>query len=114
VRVRLEDQPQTVEPLNNAVVRSLVSADADGSDISVTWVRLAGRHRRLRTDRSTRVYHVLHGRATFQLGAEPPFEIETGDTVVVPRGVAYDFAGEMTYLVMNGPAFTEGDDVYEE
>jgi mannose-6-phosphate isomerase-like protein (cupin superfamily) len=114
VHIRLEDQPQKAEPLNDAVVRPLVSADAHGPDISATWVRLGGRHRRLRTDHSTRVYHVLDGRATFQVGEEPPFEIETGDTVVVPRGAPYEFAGEMTYLVMNGPAFVEGDDVYEE
>jgi hypothetical protein len=33
--------------------------------------------------------------------------------VVVPRGVAYALAGDLTYLVVNGPAFRAGDDVYE-
>lgn len=114
VLIRLEDQPETLEPPNNVAVRRLVSADTHGLDISVTWVRLAGRHRRLRTTRSTRVYHVLDGRATFQLAEDPPFEVETGDTVVVLRGTPYEFGGEMTYLVMNAPAFVEGDDVYEQ
>ena len=33
--------------------------------------------------------------------------------VVVPRGTPYEFRGEITYLVVNGPAFVEGDDVYD-
>lgn len=106
--------PVQTDPRDHVAIRKLVSAAAHGPDISVTWVELSGRHRRLRTDRSTRVYYVLDGSASFQLGDEPAFGIEAGDTVVVPRGVPYEFSGEMTYLVMNGPAFVDGDDVYDE
>jgi hypothetical protein len=31
----------------------------------------------------------------------------------VPRGTAYELGGELTYLVVNGPGFVSGDDVYE-
>ena len=112
VLIRLHEVPETLEPENHVVARPLVSADAHGPDISVTWIRLTGRHRRLRTDGSTRVYHVLDGSATFQIGDAPAQTVEAGDTLVVPRGTPYEFDGEMTYLVMNGPAFRDGDDVY--
>jgi mannose-6-phosphate isomerase-like protein (cupin superfamily) len=112
VRIRLDEVPEVSEPENNVVARPLVSGAAHGPDLSVTWIRLTGRHRRLRTDRSTRVYHVLEGSATFRLGDADEVAIGAGDTLVVPRATPYEFAGEMTYLVINGPAFVDGDDLY--
>lgn len=112
MRIRLDEVSETLEPENNLVARPLVSGTDHGSDLSVTWIRLRGRHRRLRTDRSTRVYYVLAGSASFRLGDGKDLAVEAGDTIVIPRGTPYEFAGEMTYLVMNGPAFVDGDDVY--
>jgi mannose-6-phosphate isomerase-like protein (cupin superfamily) len=112
VRIRLDEVPEVSEPENNLAARPLVSGAQHGPDISVTWIRLRGRHRRLRTDRSTRVYYVLEGSASFRLGDGEKLTVEAGDTIVVPRGTPYEFVGDMTYLVMNGPAFVEGDDVY--
>jgi mannose-6-phosphate isomerase-like protein (cupin superfamily) len=109
VRISPDDVPEVAAPEDAVVMRALVR----GGDVSVTWVRLEGRHRRLRTDRSTRVYYVLEGAATFVLGDDPPFELGKDDTVVVPRGTPYEFQGEMTYLVLNAPAYVEGDDVYD-
>ena len=114
MRIRREAVGVQIEPLDNVLIHQLVAAAAHGPDISVTWIELSGRHRRLRTKRSTRVYYVLDGTASFQVGEEPAFEVEPGDTVVVPQGVPYEFSGGMTYLVMNGPAFVDGDDIYEE
>ena len=111
--VRRDDAPEIVDELDALVMRKLVRAD-HGPDISVTWVRLSGRHRRLLTRRSTRLYYVLDGSATFVVGDEPQFEARRGDVVVVARGTPYEFWGEVTYLVVNGPAFVEGDDVYEQ
>jgi mannose-6-phosphate isomerase-like protein (cupin superfamily) len=110
MRISPRDVAEISAPQDMLVMRALVR----GGDVSVTWVRLDGRHRRLRTDRSTRVYYVLDGSATFVLGDDLPFEIAKDDAVVVPCGVPYEFWGEMTYLVINGPAFVDGDDVYEE
>lgn len=112
MRIRPDEVPEVSEPENHLTARPLVSAAAHGPDISVTWVRLRGRHRRLRTDRSTRVYYVLEGSASFRLGDGEPFAVAAGDTIVVPRATPYDFAGDVDYLVMNGPAFADGDDVY--
>jgi mannose-6-phosphate isomerase-like protein (cupin superfamily) len=111
VLIRREDTTEVSAPLDSVVMRRLVTA-AHGAETSVTWVRLAGPHRRLRTDRSVRVYYVIEGSADFVLGEEPAVEARAGDVVVVPRGVPYEFEGHMTYLVINAPAFVDGDDVY--
>ena len=110
--IRREDADEIAAPRDAVVMRTIVTP-AHEAGMSVTWVQLAGRHRRLRTDRSARVYYLLDGSATFILGDEPEFEARQGDVVVVPRGVPYEFHGEMTYLVINAPAFVEGDDVYD-
>lgn len=110
--IRRDDQPEIDAPEDAVVMRKLVTA-AHHAGVSVTWVRLAGRHRRLRTGRSARVYYVLDGNATFVLGDGPELVAGSGDVVVVPRGVPYEFWGEMTYLVVNAPAFVDGDDVYD-
>jgi mannose-6-phosphate isomerase-like protein (cupin superfamily) len=111
--VHLADVPEIEEPSNDLVLRRLVDAESGEGNISVTWVRLAGRHRRLRTDRSTRLYYVVEGEGWFVLGDEPAVAVRMGDSVVVPRGTSYELGGELTYLVVNGPGFVSGDDVYE-
>jgi mannose-6-phosphate isomerase-like protein (cupin superfamily) len=112
--IRPEDVERVVEPENAVVMRALVPTNATEGDLSVTWIELAGRHRRLKTLRSTRVYYVLDGEAEFVVGDGDPFVAGKGDAVVVPRGTPYAFEGEMTYLVINGPGFVHGDDLYEE
>jgi mannose-6-phosphate isomerase-like protein (cupin superfamily) len=111
--IRADDVALLVEPENAVVMRALVPSTATGGDLSLTWVELAGRHRRLRTSRSTRLYYVLDGTAQFVLGDGEPFVVRSGDVVVVPRGTPYEFEGEMAYLVVNGPGFVDGDDEYE-
>ncbi len=100
------------EPSNDLNLRALVTAPEFGPDVSVTWVQLAGHHRRLRTDRSTRVYAVLAGSVEVQIGDDAPVTVGAGEVVVVPRGHPYELDGVCTYLVINSPAFVDGDDVY--
>ncbi len=106
-------QPSVSEPENGLEMRALVRS-ADTPDISVTRVVLAGRHRPLRTDRSTRVYYLLEGSCHFSVGEAEPFGAHGGDAVVIPRGVEYSLEGHVTYLVLNSPAYVEGDDVYRD
>jgi mannose-6-phosphate isomerase-like protein (cupin superfamily) len=102
------------EPENHLRQSALVTASEHGPDVSVTWVHIAGRHRRLRTRRSTRVYVLLSGELTVQVGDEPPATIAAGGAAVVPRGTPYEVAGTATYLVINAPAFVAGDDEYDD
>lgn len=110
--VRPADRAMVAEPANALYLRALVTAAEHGPHVSVTWVQLAGRHRRLRTARSTRVYTVLAGAIRFQVGDQPAEHLCAGDLVIVPRGTAYELAGTGTYLVINAPAFMAGDDEY--
>lgn len=108
---RFHDAALIAEPDNDLQLRSLLSV-ADGAvDLSITWVRIDGRHQRLRTDASTRIYVVIEGRGTVTVGAEP-VTVDTGDVVVIPPGRPYHLEGDMTYLVLNQPGFREGDDLY--
>lgn len=100
------------EPDNDLYLQLLVTRAEFGPDVSVSWVQIAGRHRRLRTAASTRVYIVMTGAITIQLGAEDPVPARAGELVVVPRGTPYELSGTATYLVVNAPAFTDGDDEY--
>lgn len=112
--VRPADVPQMVEPGNHLLLRALVTAAHHGGDVSVTEVRLAGHHRRLHTDRSTRVYAVLDGSLRLQAGDDPVETLTSGDIAVIERGRGYELDGTAVYLVVNAPAFIEGDDVYED
>ncbi len=109
---RLRDTAAVAEPANDLHLRTLLTAALPGPDVSVTWVQLAGRHRRLLTRRSTRVYAVTDGSIALQVGADPAVDLGPGDVAVVPRGAPYELDGVGTYLVINTPAFVEGDDVY--
>jgi mannose-6-phosphate isomerase-like protein (cupin superfamily) len=110
--VRVADVAATSEPDNELLLRALVSATDTDGDVSVTWVQLAGRHRRLRTARSTRIYLVLAGAVTMSLGGDEPRLLEAGQLLVVSAGTPYELSGIGTYLVINAPAFQPGDDEY--
>jgi hypothetical protein len=38
--------------------------------------------------------------------------VAAGEVATIPRGVAYALQGTATYLVVNAPAFVDGDDEY--
>jgi mannose-6-phosphate isomerase-like protein (cupin superfamily) len=110
--IRLGDANTVAEPANALQLRTLVTAEEFGPDVSVTWVQIAGRHRRLRSERSIRVYAVLSGVLTFQVGDEEPMRVSSGELIVIPRAAPYELAGTGSYLVVNAPAFVDGDDGY--
>lgn len=112
--IRAQEQPEIAAPADDLVMRPLVRAEHADGQVSMTHVRLSGVHRPLRSLRSTRVYYVLDGSATFSVGDGEPFVAGDGDAVVIPCGERYTFAGELAYLVVNGPAFVEGDDLYDD
>ena len=102
------------EPSNAAVVRPLARAAAGSSSVSVTWVSVDGRHRELSSSRSARLYYVLSGSLSFGLDGRGPIAVAEGELLVVPKGCPYYLEGCGTYLVLNTPAFEDGDDVYTD
>jgi mannose-6-phosphate isomerase-like protein (cupin superfamily) len=112
--LRGSDIETEAEPENAILFKRMVRRDLHGPDLSLTWVRLEGRHLRLVCHESERVYYILEGSAAFALGEDAAQTVDAGDVVVIPRGTPYGFEGRITYLVMNGPAFRPGSDVYLE
>ena len=112
--IRPGDLALEAEPENKLTYRRIVRRDRHGEGLSVTWIALRGRHRRLVCRESDRVYYILSGSAFFTLGDASPQMASAGDSVFIPRGTAYGFEGNIDYLVMNGPAFRPGSDEYLE
>lgn len=110
--VRLNAIPVVSEQSNDLVMRQLVSRVVDGPEISITWVDIAGKHMPLKTDSSTRVYYVLEGEFVFHCEELEPMLASAGDVVIIYKSSWYSFEGKGKYLVINGPAFQEGDDNY--
>ena len=103
----IPEEPQDGRPL---VLKRLLTA-ADTPSLSATWVRIDGHHDRVVNAGCDRAYYVIEGSGRFQVGDGAPFEPVTGgDFVYVARGTPYEFEGAMTYLVVNGPAFSPGSD----
>lgn len=111
--VRFADQTPIVEDGHPLVMYRLVDRVRHIDGLSVTWVQLWGEHSRMRTPASERVYVVVAGGGTFQVGDDAAETVGPGDVVLVPRDVAYQFEGNFTYLVLNAPAFADGDDIIE-
>lgn len=112
--IRPNELALEAEPENRLTYRRIVRRDRHGAGLSLTWIALRGRHRRLVCRESDRVYYILSGSASFVLGDAPAQQANAGDSVFIPRGTAYGFEGDIDYLVMNGPAFRPGSDEYLE
>jgi mannose-6-phosphate isomerase-like protein (cupin superfamily) len=104
---RIEAEAQGSRPL---LLKRIVKAEQHGAKLSLTWVRIWGHHDRVVNQESDRAYYILEGTGRFQAGDEPEARVQAGQVVFIPAGVPYEFEGEMTYLVMNGPAFVAGSD----
>jgi len=110
MRIRLNDLPEIREEGYPLAMKTAINRREHSQDISITWVKIWGHHQRMVCDVSDRPYYIIEGEGVFQLGDGEPFPVAGGDFVYIPRGVAYEFSGHMTYLVMNGPAFLPGSD----
>jgi mannose-6-phosphate isomerase-like protein (cupin superfamily) len=82
--------------------------------LSVTYIKIFGRLRRIRCDESDRAMFVVDGDAIVKVGDEAPAHVTKGDLVLIPKGTPYEFKGNLTYLVMNSPAYREGSDLRNE
>ena len=111
-RIRITAPDRLIEePENNVRLAPLL--DAAGSDLlSVTYVEIDGRHAPLRTDRSDRAYYVVDGPLRFLFENAEARDAQTGSLVLIGQGEGYALEGRGRYLVINGPAFREGDDVW--
>jgi mannose-6-phosphate isomerase-like protein (cupin superfamily) len=88
---------------------------ADSTEsLSLTYIKIFGRLRRIRCDESDRAMFVVDGDAIVKVGEEAPVHVTRGDFVLIPKGTPYEFKGNLTYVVVNSPAYREGSDLRNE
>jgi mannose-6-phosphate isomerase-like protein (cupin superfamily) len=109
--IKKDSVPDITEEGYPLVMKKVFFRGQHSDDISITWVKLWGHHKKMVCHASDRAYYIIDGEGEFQVGDDPPGQVSGGDFVFIARGVPYVFEGHMTYLVMNGPAFTPGSDV---
>jgi mannose-6-phosphate isomerase-like protein (cupin superfamily) len=82
-----------------------LSTGGDSPEVSGATLAVTGRHGRVKSTVNTRAYFVYAGAGTFEVDGEQ-LAVATGDLILVPRGVPYDFwSAEMHLLVIHVPAF---------
>ena len=112
--IRPNDIPETLQAPRPLALKRVVNIDEHTDQISVTWARLWGHHDRVVNQISDRVYYIIEGSATFQVGDDTAIEtVSAGDFVFIPRDVPYEFEGQMRYIVMNGPAYRTASDIVQ-
>lgn len=110
-----QDVPVLAEPANDLILRLLLTAPTTADALSVTWVRIDGTHRRLRSTRTSRIYYLISGSLDFDVteaGVTQLVALTGGGVLVLEPGAKYSLTGAAEYLVLNTPAFRDGDDEY--
>ena len=112
--IKTKDLPELDGERNPLVMKKVIQREDQSENISITWVKIWGYHKKLVCHDSDRAYYIIEGTGEFNVEGYPTGKVNKGDHVFIPKGVPYDFEGHMTYLVINSPAFQVGSDVYLE
>ncbi|MEJ6626866.1 MAG: hypothetical protein QNL32_03280 [Actinomycetes bacterium] len=104
--------PVIPEPENSLKLKTLLNSMKSDGAISVTEVEISGEHRRLKTNSILRTYYLLSGSLEFEIDGEPGINMQVGDILTLKQDCEYSLKGSAKYLVINTPAFKDGDDTY--
>ena len=104
--------PELPEPENNLKLKTLLNSIKSDGAISVTEVEILGEHRRLRTNSILRTYYLVSGTLEFTIDGESGINMQAGDVLTLQKNCDYSLKGTAKYLVVNTPAFKDGDDTY--
>ncbi len=100
------------EGRNNLIMKKMLSAEDSEDSVSVVWVKIDGKHLLLKTHSKMRLYFILEGSFTFIVDEGREVLLSKNDLLTLPQSTIYSFWGVGEYLVMNTPAFKDGDDEY--
>jgi quercetin dioxygenase-like cupin family protein len=103
---------EIAEPENSLNLKTLLNSVKSGGAISVTEVEISGEHQRLRTNSTLRTYYVVSGSLEFTIDGQSGIAMQVGDVLTLKAGCEYSLKGSAKYLVINTPAFKDGDDTY--
>ena len=77
----------------------------------ITHIKIWGRLRQMTCNETDRAMFIVDGDAVARVGDEEPAYVGPGDFILIPRGTSYELKGDLTYLVINSPAYREGSDL---
>ena len=86
------------------------SSKEDFTHASAARFMVNGRHGKVKTTVSDRVYLVLNGRGRFLIHDED-IGVKKDDVVIVPKNTPYDYEGEMELFLVHTPAFDRSAEV---
>lgn len=108
--IHLGEMAEAAQDPRPLVLKRVINVDEHSANLSVTWVRIWGHHDRVVNDASDRAYYIITGSGRFQVGESAVEAVGEGDVVFIAAGTPYEFDGEMTYVVVNGPAYATDSD----
>jgi mannose-6-phosphate isomerase-like protein (cupin superfamily) len=82
----------------------------DFSNLSAALLEVTGRHGKIKTMSSDRVYFIVEGKGEFTVG-DTVTSVGPNDVVIVPKGTPYDFKGHMRVFMVHAPAFDAQSEV---
>ena len=121
--IRLADVPEVAEtgPDQDTLVmkKAIGSKERDPAfempdetpSMSVTHIKIWGRLQQITCNETDRAMFVIDGDAIARVGDAEPAYVGPGDFILIPKGTPYEFKGNLTYLVINSPAYREGSDL---
>ena len=124
--VRLSEVPELAEigpDIDTLVMKKAIGSNksdpnfrmqVNTDSLSLTYIKIFGRLRRIRCDESDRAMFIVEGHAIVKVGDDEPAHVTAGDFVLIPKGTPYEFKGNLTYVVVNSPAYREGSDLRNE
>lgn len=120
--IRLADVPEVAEtgPDSDTLVmkKAIGSRDRDPAfampdetpSLSITHIKIWGRLQQITCHETDRAMFIVEGDAIARVGNDKPVYVGPGDFILIPKGTSYEFKGNLTYLVINSPAYREGSD----
>lgn len=120
--IRLADVPEVAETgpdRDTLVMKKVIGSKGrdpafdmpdETPSMSVTHIKIWGRLQQITCDETDRAMFVIEGDAIARIGDEEPTYVGSGDFILIPKGTSYEFKGNLTYLVINSPAYREGSD----
>ena len=111
-KIDFSELPEIAEPANDLVLKKiLTNLDSSGA-LSISWVAIDGSHEALISHSQLRIYLVMSGNLSVTVIGSNVHSLGKNDVLTLSRGSHYSLTGVGEYIVVNVPAFEEGDDEY--
>lgn len=83
------------------------NSKTDFKNASAAYFEVTGRHGKIKTKKSDRIYFVIDGHGEFSVGKKV-FRVKKNDVVIVPKNTPYDYRtlnGKLKLFLVHTPAF---------